>query len=224
MRTRRIARALALALALVPSLAAANNSRLGLHVIRIEPNGTDAKEFSEAAWGGNIEVIAVPPGTWDALAFSLGFEGVRLDSKTVEFRDRVTGLRVEQQTNQDYFRIFLGGRIGHQGHGFFRPYAGANIALNLFTIKTDVVIPDDTDRQNEIRQNLDKKTEAAFGFDTALGIELNFDDAWYIDVGGKFIKTFNVPQQLGDEAKTIHPQYFEIYAGAGITFEFIASH
>ena len=198
------------------------NSRFGLHVIRIEPNGDDAEQFSAAAWGGNIEAILVPSGIWNALGIVVNVSLVELDSKTTVFRDRLTGLRTEQQTSQTYTRVAAGARVGHQGHGFFRPYAGANLAINIFNIDTDVVIPDDSDRENEIRQDLKSKTETAFGFEMALGTEFNFGDRWYIDLGGKYIKTFEVPQQLGDEARKIHPQYFEIYAGAGVTFGFLS--
>lgn len=197
----------------------AAGSRVGLHVIRLEPSDDDAKDYSGAAWGGNVDVVLVPPGVASALAFSIGLEGVQLDSHTIEFRDRVTGLRVEQQTNQDYFRIYAGARVGHQGHGFFRPYGGANLAANIFSINTDVVIPDDSARENEIRQNLKSKTETAFGFDVVVGVELNFNDTWYIDLGAKYIEAFNVPAQLGEDAKTIYPSYVEGYLGAGVFFD-----
>jgi opacity protein-like surface antigen len=225
MSSRRLTASLALLLLSSFAASAAadgDNSRLGIHVIYLEPNGEDAKDYSKSAWGGNIEVVLAPPQVYDALAFSLGFELAQLDAQTVRFIDRTTLLTVEQQTTQDYFRIYLGGRVGHQGHGFLRPYAGANIALNIFRIDTDVVIPDDSVRENEIRQDLESNTETAFGFDAIAGIELNFYDKWYIDVGGKFIKTFSVPQQLGEDAVEIHPQYFQIYVGGGVTFGLLA--
>lgn len=224
MRSRRLILLLTpLLLVMTVSLASANwdNSRIGAHAIYLEPNGDDAEDYSGSAWGGNIEVILVPEQVWDAAAFSIGGEMARLDAQTLVFIDRVTLLRTEQQTNQDYFRVFVGGRVGHQGHGFLRPYGGVNLALNIFRIDTDVVIPDDSIRENEIRQDLESQTETAFGFDAVAGIELNFNDNWYIDVGGKFIKTFNVPQQLGEDAVEIHPQYLEIYIGAGVTFGYL---
>ena len=74
---------------------------------------------------------------------------------------------------------------------------------------------------HEIRQDLESETELAAGFDVVLGVELNFSDKFYIDVGAKYIKAFNVPQQLGDDAETIYPQYFEFYAGFGLSFGFL---
>jgi len=198
--------------------ALAAGSHAGLHVIRVTPVDDDAKDYADPAWGGNIDGVFVPPGMADVFAFEFGVEGARLDSKTVEFIDRITGLRVEQQTNQDYFRVYMGGRLGHQGHGFLRPYVGASLSMDIFTINTDVVIPDDTARENEIRQNLKSKTEVALGYHFDAGLELNFNDVWYIDVGAKYIESFNVPAQLGADAKTIYPTWVEGYLGAGVFF------
>ena len=91
--------------------------------------------------------------THDLLAFAGGAELIRMLGQTTEYRDVQTGLRIEQQTNQDYARIFLGGRFGPHGPGFVRPHIGANLALVVYDISTDVVVPDDIDRENEIRQN-----------------------------------------------------------------------
>jgi opacity protein-like surface antigen len=208
----------AVCLCVTPPRAFAIDGRVGLHVVRIEPNDSDAKDFSDAAWGGNLEAILVSPGMGNAFAFPMGIDYIQLESTTTEFIDRTTGLRVEQQTRQDYVRIYAGGRVGHQGHGFFRPYVGANLTLNIFTRSTDVVIPDDSDREDEIRQNLKSNTELAAGFDASLGIELNFNNTWYLDAGAKYLESFNVPAQLGDDARRIYPSYIEGYLGAGVFF------
>jgi opacity protein-like surface antigen len=186
----------------------------------MEPNGSDTEKFSKPSWGGGVELIVVPPRIGNFFAGVLGFEGVGMLSQTTEFRDKITGLRVEQQTSQDYLRFYLGGRVGHQGHGFLRPYAGANIALVVYSISTDVVIPDDSDRENEIRQELESETKTTAGFDFALGLELNFRDKFLIDLGAKYLKSFSLPQQLGDGSVTIHPQYFAIFAGVAFAFDF----
>ena len=101
----------------------------------------------------------------------------------------------------------------------FRPYVGANLALNYYTISTDVVIPDDRDYENEIRQHLERESEFAFGFDLALGIEFNIRDIFFIDLGARYLKTFSVPQQLGPDAEKIHPQYILMFAGFNIRFQ-----
>ena len=42
----------------------------------------------------------------------LGLEGARLQNQKIYLIDRLTGLAVEQITNHDYFRLFLGPRFG----------------------------------------------------------------------------------------------------------------
>jgi opacity protein-like surface antigen len=193
--------------------------RGGAYAIRMEPEGADAKNFSKASWGGGLYLLLVPPTGTQFFAGVAGIDFVNMLSQTIEFRDQLTLLRIEQQTNQWYSRFYVGGRLGHQGHGFFRPYAGAAIALNYYSISTDVVIPDDREYEDEIRQHLEKQTEYAFGFDASLGIELNFRDVVYLDIGAKYLKSFSVPQQLGPDAETIHPQYIEFVGGINIKFQ-----
>ncbi|NIM21431.1 MAG: outer membrane beta-barrel protein [Candidatus Latescibacteria bacterium] len=200
------------------SSVAAINGRVGLYVIRMEPEGTDAEKFSKPSWGGGINVHLVPPGLRDFFAGTIGFDYINMLSQTTEFIDRVTGLRVEQQTNQNYYRFYLGGRLGHQGHGFFRPYAGLHLALVTYSIKTDVVIPDDYDREKEIRQKLQSEWHSAFGFDMALGLELNFKDKVYADLGARYLRSFSLPQQLGEGSVEIHPRYFQFSVGIGLSF------
>jgi opacity protein-like surface antigen len=212
--------ALAIVCVLVPA-AEANDSRLGLHALYLEPSGYDTRRASNDAWGANLEVVLVPPGTWDAIAFHIGGDWMRIDSWKQTSIHRPSGLRIERETNQDLYRVFLGARLGHQGHGFLRPYASGSIALNVFNIDTDVVIPDDSAEDNDIRQDVESDSETAFGFDAGVGLEFNFSNRWYIDVGGKFIKTFDVPKQLGEDAEEIHPQYLQAYIGAGVTFSFL---
>lgn len=70
------------------------------------------------------------------------------------------------------------------------------------------MIPDDNDRENEIRQNLKDKTRVIFGYDIILGLDLNFDNKWNLDGDVRYLKSFSLPQQLGDGSEKIHPQYF----------------
>ena len=216
-RTRN---ALVLALVLVLAASAplaAMSIRGGLRVVRMEPEGADAEDFSKASWGGGLYAVFVPPGP-GLFAATAGFDVANMLSQTTEFRDRVTGLRIEQQTNQWFSRFYVGGRVGPQGRGMLRPYAGASIALVYYSISTDVVIPDDRDYENEIRQNLEKKSEVAFGFDFSLGLEVKVHDRVWIDGGAKFLKSFSVPQQLGPDAEKIHPEYIQYFAGVEVGF------
>jgi opacity protein-like surface antigen len=199
--------------------AAHASGKIGIYGIRMVPDGADAEDYSRPGWGGGLHIVVPVPQVYNLLAGTMGFEAVNLLNKTVTFQDRVTGLRTEQQTDQNFFRIYLGGQIGGHGSGFVRPHAGINLALAIYHYNVDVVIPDDSDRENEIRQDLASASETSFGYDITLGIDLNFSNTIALDGGVRYIKSFNVPQQLADEAETIHPQYFQIYLGVGASFD-----
>ena len=115
--------------------------------------------------------------------------------------------------------MYLGPEFGPRGNGFFRPHVGAHLAFVNYGISTDVVVPDDTDRENEIRQNLRSEHRPTIGYDLTAGADLNFGK-WFLESGARFSKSFNVPQQLGDGAVTIHPGYLQIYVGVGANFRY----
>jgi hypothetical protein len=216
---RIIAAALLLTLVLAPVALA--GGKIGLYGIRMVPSGDDAEDYSRPGWGGGLHVVAPLPQLHNLLAGTAGIEAVNLLNRTTEFRDRVTGLRIEQQTDQNFFRLYFGGQAGGHGNGFIRPHAGVNLALTVYHYNLDVVVPDDSDRENEIRQDLDQESEAVFGYDVTLGVDLNFSNTVVLDGGVRYIKSFAVPQQLADEAEKIHPQYFQVYLGVGVAFELI---
>ena len=188
---------------------------LSFYGIHMDPSGQDAQDFSRASYGGGLQGTFPVPRLGNFVAGSVGLELVNMLSETHAFQDPQTGLRVEQQTSQDYFRLYLGPEIGPQGDGFFRPHVGAHLALVNHGISTDVVVPDDSDREKDIRQNLSSKNHASFGYDLNAGADLNFGK-WFVTGGARFAKSFNVPQQLGDGAVKIHPSYLQIYAGLGL--------
>ncbi|MFQ5629589.1 MAG: hypothetical protein ACE5I1_12570 [bacterium] len=197
------------------------DGKVGLYGIRMVPRGSDARDFSRAGYGGGVHVVAPVPQLLNFVAGVGGFEIVNLLSETTTFRDRLTGLRIDQETSQNYGRLFIGAQAGGHGNGFIRPHAGINLALTYYGIETDVVIPDDFDREREIRQNLQEESRFVFGYDITLGVDLNFWNKWALDGGVRYVKSFSVPQQLGENAETIHPEYFQIYVGVGISFRTI---
>jgi len=133
---------------------AISGGKVGLYGIYMAPQGSDAMSFSESGVGLGAHIVA-PVTLFSGLVAGVGgIEVINLLSETTEFVDRVTGLRVEQQTDQNYYRLYGGGQIGGHGNGFLRPHAGVNIAIVLYEIQTDVVVPDDFNRENEIRQSL----------------------------------------------------------------------
>lgn len=196
-----------------PALAGA---KLEVYGLRMVPTDVDSRQYSRPGWGGGVQGVVPMPGTATLLAGVIGVEVVNLLASTTEFRDPLTGLRVEQQTSQNYGRLFLGTQLGAHGSGMLRPYGGVNVALVWYGIGTDVVVPDDYDRQNEIRQSLRRRDEVAFGWDANAGVDVNFGDRWGIDVGARWLHAYGVPQQLGAGAVTIQPGYAQIKVGVVI--------
>ena len=105
-----------------------------------------------------------------------------------------------------------------QALGLIRPHVGSNIALVIYGISTDVVVPDDVNRENEIRQNLRSRTETGFGWDISLGTDFNIHNRVALEGGVRFLKSFGVPQQLGAGSMRVEPAYFQIYLGLGVGF------
>src|SRR2546423_7813962 len=156
---------------LVPSIvsAGANVSFYGVHM---DPAGQDARDFSHASYGGGVHASFPVPRLANLLSGSLGVEVVNMLSETHQLQDAQTGLRVEQQTSQNFFRLFLGSEIGPQGSGFFRPHLGAHVAVINYDISTDVVVPDDSNREKEIRQNLSSQNRTVFGYSFSADTDL----------------------------------------------------
>jgi hypothetical protein len=94
-----------------------------------------------------------------------------------------------------------------------------NLALILNDFRIDNVVPNDADPENPISQNLKNVTRVVFGYDLAVGLDLNFSNTVALDGGVKYVKSFSVPQQLGADAVKIYPQYFQIYFGVGVSFD-----
>ena len=206
--------ALSLLLFAVPALAAM--PRAGIYVTRLDPSDAQARDFAKPGWGGGVDISWPLSGTQGMLSGIGGLEVVSLLSKVKELRDGLTGLRVEQHTDQMYGRFYIGGELGPHGNGFLEPYANLAIAVVFYGISTSVVVPDDSNRENSINQTLSDQNEAAFGWSAGTGVHLNFG-RWGIDGGARFLKQYGVPQQLGDGAVTIQPAY--IQSRLGVSFK-----
>lgn len=42
-----------------------------------------------------------------------------------------------------------------------------------------------------------------------------------VEIGARYLKSFDVPRQLGDGSVKISPEYLQIYSGVGIGFDFM---
>jgi hypothetical protein len=196
-----------------PALAA--TPRVTLYGMIMDPTDQQARDYSDPGWGGGIEVSCPVTGTEGMFSIIGGFEAASLYSSVKKFQDQTTGLRVEQHTDQNYARLFIGTEIGPHGNGTIQPYGNLAIALVGYGISTDVVIPDDSDLENSINQHLSDHNEAAFGWSAGAGVNLNFGK-WGIDGGVRYLKQYGVPQQLGAGAVTIQPSYIQYRVGLSL--------
>jgi hypothetical protein len=191
--------------------------KAGVYGIYMVPRGEDAKNYSQPGLGFGFHIVVPVPQLANILAGTVGLEFINLLEKTIDYRDRTTGLRVEQNISQNYFRLFIGAQVGGHGNAFFRPHAGMNIALVYYNISTEIV---EAYSSNEEEIILSGNTEGhvVAGYDITLGIDLNFSNEFAIDGGIRYVKSFSVPLQLGAGSVKIHPQYFQIYLGIGVGF------
>jgi len=204
-----------LALVALASPALAATPRFTIYGMSMVPSDKEARDYADPGWGGGIDVSWPVTGTEGLLSALIGFEAVSLYSNVKTFHDQTTGLRIEQHTDQVYGRMFLGGELGPHGNGTLQPYGNLALALVIYDISTNVVIPDDSNLENSINQHLSGHTEAAFGWSAGAGLNLNFGK-WGIDGGVRFVKQYGLPQQLGAGSVTIQPSYFQYRLGLSI--------
>jgi len=204
-----------LALVALSSPALAATPRATIYGLIMDPTDKEARDYSDPGWGGGIDVSWPINGTEGLFSGIGGIEAASLYSSVKTFQDQTTGLRIEQHTDQMYGRFFLGGELGPHGNGTIQPYGNLAVALVLYGISTEVVIPNDSNLENSINQHLSDHTEAAFGWSAAGGVNLNFGK-WGIDGSARFLKQYGVPQQLGAGAVTIQPSYFQYRVGLSL--------
>ena len=193
-------------------IANAATPRVTVFGLRMDPQDRSARDFARPGYGGGAEVSWPLPSTQGFVSAIGGIEVTSLLSNVKKFQDRLTGLRVEQHTDQMYGRLYVGAELGPHGNGALQPYANAAIGLVFYGISTTVVVPDDINRENSINQVLSDQNEAAFGWSAGTGLNLNFG-RWGLDGGVRFLKQYGVPQQLGDGAVTVQPAYLQYRLG-----------
>lgn len=216
----RVKAYLAMMLALLMAAPLIAGGKVGLYGLRQVPDGTDAKDYSRAGWGGGIHAVAPLPQVHNLVAGTIGFDITNLLNETLVFYDPYLGDNIEQQTDQNIFRLYLGGQVGGHGNGFIRPHAGMNLSLLVYNIRTDAVVKDDL-TGDEIRKNLYDDTEVTVGWDMTLGLDLNFSNGIALDGGVRYLRSFSVPQQLAGRSEKIHPRYFQVYLGVGVSFRML---
>jgi opacity protein-like surface antigen len=220
MRALTAALVLSLTTVLLPPVAKADydSGKISIYGIYMVPRGMAAEKYSDESWGGGLRVVLPIPGIPSFIAPVVGLEIVDMLRETTEFTDRVTGLRIEQQTNQNYARFNIGLEAGPHMPFPIRPFVGVNISLVTYGIDTDVVIPDDTIREEEIRQDLSSERHWVFGYDLTLGGDINFFTHYSLGAGYRYIKAHSVPQSLGDGSVDVSPEYGQIFVEFGVMF------
>jgi opacity protein-like surface antigen len=204
---------------LLAGTTAVAGGKVGIYGLRMVPYGVDGEQYSRPGWGFGVHAVVPLPGASNIIAGTAGVEFTNLLSEEETYIDEMTGLRVEQKTDQTYGRLFLGGQVGGHGNGFLRPHAGMSIALVYYLYSIDITVPDDFDRERDIRQNVDQRGRIAFGFDLTFGLDMNFSNNIALDMGVRYLKSVALPQQLGEGTVTIYPQYVQGYLGIGVPFD-----
>ncbi len=201
-------------LVIVPSLAttAAADITSKLTLDYMEPGNSDARDFSKGNFGisGELEFHFV--GIPDPISWAVGLDMIDMLSERTTYYEG-SGLKVVQETNQEYNRLWFGPRLKSHSSAFFRPYIGIHGALIYNVIETNLVVPDDNDPNNETRQKLASDSELFFGYDVSAGLEMKVSKEWSLDLGMKRLETFGVPQQLSFGDVTVHPSYNLYYVG-----------
>ena len=195
--------------------------KLDAYAIYMTPYGIDARNYNRPGFGIGGNVVYPFQETYGALAGVVGFEFVNLLDKQFDDVEYIDGVPFPytQETSQNYARFYLGPQFGAHGKGIIRPYAGANLDFSVYWISTDIVVKDNANPNNEIRKNKSSSSHAVFGFDLMMGADIKPWENFSIDGGLKYLKSFSLPEQLGDGSLTIYPQYFQVYLGVGVSFD-----
>ncbi len=210
---------LLLALCLLMGANSADAHKLGLHGIYMEPNGTDAEEYSDGAVGFGVHFVGATPKPFHMFGFVIGLDNVTLHSDDKTLIEPTTLLRVEHKIRQRYTRFFVGAELGGHGRGFLRPHIGMNLAIVNYGFSIDAVVRDDHDYDNVIEQEVLGEDEWAFGQDITAGLDLLVHRRVYIDVGVRYLKSYSVPVPLQYGPVEVHPEYFQVYLGIGFNFD-----
>ena len=199
--------------------------KAGLYLVYMTPYGADARNVSRPGWGIGGLIVAPVPAWNNVVAIQLGGEYVNLLDKLVSMEGDVDGVyqQFDQVTSQHYSRIYLGPRLGAHGSDFFRPYMGADLSLTIYGIGTRLVLNDPDNPGETFDKGIDSNTKVVAGFDAMAGVDLNIANSYSVDIGVRYVKSFSLPQQLGEGAVTVYPQYFQVTLGFGLSFSKICS-
>jgi opacity protein-like surface antigen len=197
-------------LALAAAPAQAMDGKLGVHIVRMDPNGNDA---TEPGWGFGVQLTATGRSKTatlidrGVLAGIAGIEYVNLQAQEALVYDPGGGTVSVERNNQYLGRLYLGPEIGAHGHGLVRPHAGANLALVLYGISYGNGLGDH---------------KITYGYDFSAGLDMNPWNTVSLDLGARYVKMFGIPAQLAFEtAEPIEPAYVQAYLAVAFSLAWL---
>jgi len=197
-------------LALAAAPAQAMDGKLGVHVVRMDPNGSDA---TEPGWGFGVQLTATGRSRTakvidrGVLAGIVGIEYVNLQPQETLVIDPGGGTVSVVRNDQYLGRLYLGPEIGAHGHGRLRPHAGANLALVFYGISYGNGLGDH---------------KTTYGYDFSAGLDMNPWNTVSLDLGARYVKMFGIPAQLGFEtAEPIEPAYVQAYLAVAFSLAWL---
>jgi hypothetical protein len=191
---------------------AVSGGKVGMNIIYMIPYGSAATDFSNPGAGIGLNAVFPLKQTDQICALVTGIEVVNLHTRMLELKD------YEQRTTQNYIRFLVGFQIGGYGEDFLRPHGGLNVAIVRYGINTDFIYPDNT------QETFSEENKTIIGCDMTFGLDFNIKNMWNLDFGVRYIKSFGLVQQLGVGLVKVHPEYFQAYIGAGISFEYLFTY
>jgi len=189
--------------------------RLGIHGLRMEPNGA-AEHLGKASWGGGIEGIFEIPGTYHLLAGCAGVEIVNFDTSEQTYKPGPFAFERTLSTSQDLTRLFVGLQFGPHGSGLLQPFVGVHGSLAWHTVSTTLSERFDDPDQNRSQTN--SESDFGLGYDATVGLHLNVFNRFGVYGGARYLHLYGITQPIGDDARTIDPEYVEGFAGISLNF------
>ena len=200
----------------LPPSASAMDGKLGLHFVYMSPERHEVPPPSPAGWGFGVQ-LTVPTGPPARLAGVAGIEYVNLLDESLVLYDP-QGRYVAQRTDQYLGRLYLGAEVGSHGRSAFRPHLGANVALVLYGISSNIEVGG-SPGQPVGNAYGDHKT--MFGYDVSAGLDINPWNTVSFDLGARYVKTYGTPQQLGLAAVPVDPVYVQGYLAVAFSLAWL---
>jgi hypothetical protein len=185
----------------------------------MEPRG-EAADFSDPDWGLGVEGVVALPGMNGLLAADVGLEAVQFASESLTLRPGPFEFARTLSTSQDYIRFYLGCQLGPHGHGFLQPYLAIHGAVVNHSLSN--TLSEDFDDPSQNRSQTFTDSDTGVGYDATLGAYCNIRNRFGLYGGAKYLASFGLEEPLGEEERTVDPEYVQVFAGLAIDLGFIA--